>query len=597
MNFFASLISLSQAQKDEQSKSLFFFALICIFQTSLQYICWTFQGARVYIEHQSISNVSLFFSVFTIASAISFTILTPTFLQLFGRKSHVFALALSLQVLSFWSILIPTHDLSFLVFAIVNGLGFGMFWCARHLFELMKTENDSGTRDKLNSTVAAIHQLMLILLPFFIAASAAITAHFLSFDPFLPVVGLVSVLLVPALILCFKIPDRFPKVFASKEQYKSIFTVIKQPEFYGSKLYLLAYGSHWSLRNFSIAIAGALIAKNIYTIGSSEAAGALLAWGCLILFHPFSRPALRHYLFYIGGIGLATSWIFFGFYPTVFALFALAFAKSVFQPLLEVGNHLYSQRIAENIAIKAQQFFFQENTSCPPESSKKIEFVAAALMVRELHISFWRLACLLAIPYLLSNHTPFEQLSSISILFAIACIALPMLAHAFLHQPSPNSPNKQHSAFDNEPLCTDDTFIHPSFFASNHTHTAIALRSPTTFTNANIPNLNTQSNELIAPLAFNPPVLPQPTMEQTMGHNNNKPPIVPLVGASSLKKNKNNKQCFLLNNASSLRKNNSMVEHLLLQPKKNKKNNQLPLLLKKTKNNSFTKPPKNASKP
>lgn len=514
-SIFSPLFLALPNKSDEHSRALFFFSLLCIYQVSLQYICWTFQGARIYLEHHSIIDFSNFLLVFTLVSTFSFVVITPVFLHFFEKKSHLFAVSLLLQVVSFWSILIEDHQMSFLVFAILNGIGFGMFWCARYLFEILKTNNDCGTRDKLNSNVAAIHQLVLILLPFSIAALAAFSAQYFSLDPFLPVIILVTLFFLPSLVLCFKITERFPDVLPSIAHFNSILNAIKKSSFLGTKIYFFAYGTHWSLRNFAIALAGAIVAKDITTIGSSEATGALLAWVCLLLFHPFSRPSMRHYLFYIGSFGLAASWAFFGFFPTIISLFILAFSKSVFQPLLVVGNHLYSQVCAEKIIVEAQKDFsastykstintstltaaltspdstfslnssvsalsttnYSNNntnnndtsanpgtTSMPPNNSsideKQPQFAAASIMLRELYISFWRIVTILAISLLLSETIIDEQLHYISISFALACAFLPICAHIFLHKTSPTyTDTKKH-----EHLSPDDCFIHPSFF-------------------------------------------------------------------------------------------------------------------------------------
>lgn len=471
LNHIASLFVEKKSLQHDQKHSMLFFALICIFQASLQYICWTFQGARVYMEHQSIQSVANFFVIFIISGGIAIAFIAPTILSFFGKKSFIFAIALALQALSFWSILISNSEMSFFVFAIVNGAGSGLFLFARHLLELMRTNNESGVRDKFNSSVAAVNQLMLILLPFFIAASSTIVAtHFSSVDVFTPVIFLLSFLLIPAIFLCFKITDSFPKFSISKKHYLPVFAAFKDSDFLTAKMYLISYGSHWALRNFVIAVAGALIAQNISTIGTSEATGAFIAWIILLSLQRFAKPSLRQQLFYIGAIGLGSSWIFLGMYPTLFAFFTLAVAKALFNPLLEVGTHLYTQQITEHLSLNSQKHYLLSNpipteTTANQSTNKlNIEFLVTALIVRECYICVWRIFFLLLVPYLLVAHTSFEQLSTISILFAISCFLLPILGHLFFGSFDDASISSNESKI--ELLSRDDCFIHPSFFAN-----------------------------------------------------------------------------------------------------------------------------------
>lgn len=528
LNTLASLFVDKKSLQFDQQRSMLFFALICIFQASLQYICWTFQGARVFLEHQSIQSVANFFVVFILVGAFTLAIIAPAILSSFGKKSFIFAIALALQTLSFWSILIPDSTFSFFVFAAVNGAGSGMFLFARHLLELMRTNNGSGVRDKFNASVAAVNQLMLILLPFFIAASATlISIHFPSLDTFVPVIFLLSFLLVPATFLCFQIPDHFPQFSISKKHYFSLLSAFKASNFLSAKMYLLSYGAHWALRNFVIAVAGALIAKNISTIGTSEATGAFVAWILLLFLQRFAKPSLRQQLFYVGAIGLGFAWIFLGFYPTLFAFFLLAVAKALFNPLLEVGTHLYTQHITEYLCTQSQRLFLldsQKNsiaqshptgstvgtdtssTEYPVQSHQidaqlpfanshtcaantqpsfypdplnnhasnyspqtlNIQFLVGSLIVRELYISFWRIAFLLLVPFLISSHSSFEQLSTISILFALSCFLLPILGHLFFGSFDDTSISSVPSTEQKfEALSRDDSFIHPSFFPTN----------------------------------------------------------------------------------------------------------------------------------
>lgn len=417
-----------------QGRTLFFFMLVCLAQSALQYISWTFQGARVMLHYQDMRHVGVFFALLMGFSFFFFTVVTPYLMRRTGNVRLLFASSLFLQNVSFWTSLITYKTLGFALFAFLNGAALGLFWSTRHWFELLNTDENSGVRDRINSIMSCLHQLNLIVLPFGIAFLSVFATRFFSTDAFTPVVVLISTLLIPALYFCFQIQAPRPQLEPLMPMLRiGAQRVIKRQRRLNQ--YWLIDGIHWSLRNLSIALSGALVAKTLTSIGTNEGAGAFVAWLLLTLLIPFSKPQRRHYFYFLGALGISACWIFLGITQSIYAFLILAVGKAFFTPLFDVGNHLYSQKTVELLRHDIQKHFKRQHGTLPDFSSVTL----ATLMVRESVLFTFRSATLIVVPFsmFIFWDSSTTQLVVLSCALALFASVMPWFARRYLHHLNP----------------------------------------------------------------------------------------------------------------------------------------------------------------
>jgi len=174
-----------------------------------------FMGVFVYTSTESMAFMALYFLLYFTAILLGFSgwgYLTAK-LQINMKWNHLRAFAA--YVMGFvWLWFFREQDWHYLVFAIFNGLGLGLFWLGHHSFEMLHTNDED--RDFYSSMLGAGTHVTTILGPLLATLVFLLSDHFFG-DPLHLIFFVIPVLYLLVIPTLWSLPDYVPERIQKKD--------------------------------------------------------------------------------------------------------------------------------------------------------------------------------------------------------------------------------------------------------------------------------------------------------------------------------------------------------------------------------------------
>lgn len=317
-----------------------------LLQASVVSAASLFQGARIALGGDDLSSVAYFYAQIFLATFLAF-LATSYWVAGKGKDiGRVMAWSFPAQAAALGGLALG-GSLGEALFPAASGIGMGMFWAARHGYELALVSD--ARRDKLNGALSLGLQISAVAAPGLVGAMLAILAWGGKEDPFLAVAGALGLLSALGWFVAGKLPGLCPMPWAKGGFEESLRTLVG-PKGRPVAIFWLAESGHFGMRQVAFPIGAALAAGSLHAIGGIESAAAAIGWAASAALLPMWRQGSRMAIFSMSGMGVCAGWAFFAISPELGSLMLLAATRAIFQPISDSSGLTISQRGLELIS-------------------------------------------------------------------------------------------------------------------------------------------------------------------------------------------------------------------------------------------------------
>lgn len=191
-------------------------ALMAIAQFADQ-IVLLFMEIFVFMETDSLSALAVYNAFYFGGVAIGFVIWGFIMAQLQISMRFNYLRSFAMYFLSFISLIFLPHDFNYLlVFAVLNGLGMGMFWIGHHSYEMIYTDSKTD-RDFYSSMQQSAAQTITIASPLIATLTFIISEKVLHIETFKLLFYTLPFIYLLAIPFLWRMPDYIPKRISLKE--------------------------------------------------------------------------------------------------------------------------------------------------------------------------------------------------------------------------------------------------------------------------------------------------------------------------------------------------------------------------------------------
>ncbi len=273
------------------SKTLNRFRALPAAPKAMVYLFWVYEFSQlivnlflnvfVFLQTQSLMGLVIYNVVFFLAIFVGFDLwgLVMAQLQISLRLNYL--RAFGVYVLSFVSLLIFPHDFAFLLlFAGLNGLGFGIFWVGVHGYEMLTTNQKN--RDFYSSMVSAGAQVLAIFSPLVATFSFYLSEEVFHVETFELLFWILPFVYLLCLPFVFRLPDFVPPRISGTEAKRLFFSGTLKT----IRPYIFLSAMAWGVR--VIVMPSIMIAslKNVINLGLFQAmVGVLSVLAVIFLAH------------------------------------------------------------------------------------------------------------------------------------------------------------------------------------------------------------------------------------------------------------------------------------------------------------------------
>ncbi|MDD3302757.1 MAG: hypothetical protein PHN31_04310 [Candidatus Gracilibacteria bacterium] len=263
----------------------------------------------------------------------------------------MYYIAYFLFILAFVIIFLIGGYLGIFLFAILYGLGNGIFRCAVHTQELSNIKDKS--RDLYSSIVVSGDNIFKIIVPFFISILFYFIGKFFDFSPYIVLFLLLPFVYVFSFLFIKNLSLYIPREVNYKD-FKNFFS-FKKNRF--GFLYFLFGGLYYSPFNILFPIVSIILLKTEVNVGIYEGAFYILSTIIIILFSSIRKKDNRLSIMFYTSILIFINLIIFIFNFNFIGYIIYSMISLVLNPMFRVSEQVFDMKLMDTIRASGSDFY------------------------------------------------------------------------------------------------------------------------------------------------------------------------------------------------------------------------------------------------
>ena len=318
-----------------------------------QIITEIFLNTFIFLQTKSVILLVIYNSVYFTGCMIGFVVWGFIMAQLRISLKYNYLRAFIIFFISFVVLLVFPHDFPYLlIFAILNGIGLGMFWVGVHSYEITQTNNSD--RDFYSSMLEAGKQIFLIIAPFVATLSFILSERVFHTETFKILFWILPLIYIFALPFLFKLPDLVPEKIELKEVKRLLFdnSISKARHYY------LIGAFDWALLIIVLPVLSITAMKTVINIGVLETIMGVISFFIITFLSHIRHKDNRIKIMLYGVIGIVIGYSFLfmsPIFPYTYIVYSLCMV--VVRPVFRVSEHTIDLYSVELIKGKQKCFF------------------------------------------------------------------------------------------------------------------------------------------------------------------------------------------------------------------------------------------------